>query len=94
LYLHDARSFAETFEYRQAKLLADGNRIPEKLLTFGANTSDSPWRSNPGHAYEELRKAHLAANEDERTVEQLDPGGKIRAAIQAETSANRPEQHH
>lgn len=36
------------------------------------------------HAYPGLRKAHLATNEDEKTVEQLDPGGKIRAEIQGE----------
>jgi hypothetical protein len=34
-------------------------------------------------AYQELRKAHVGANEDEKTVEQLDPGGKIRHAIEA-----------
>ncbi len=33
-------------------------------------------------AYKELRKAHTGADEDERTVESLDPGGKIRASIQ------------
>jgi len=33
-------------------------------------------------AYQELRKAHTGANEDEKTVDQLDPGGKIRAAIE------------
>jgi hypothetical protein len=32
-------------------------------------------------AYQELRKAHVGANEDEKTVEILDPGGKIRAAL-------------
>ncbi len=30
-------------------------------------------------AYQELRKAHVGANEDERTVEALDPDGKLRA---------------
>ncbi len=30
-------------------------------------------------AYKELRKAHTGANEDERTVEQLDPDGQLRA---------------
>ena len=30
-------------------------------------------------AYQELRKAHTGANEDEKTVEALDPGGKLRA---------------
>ena len=29
--------------------------------------------------YQELRKAHVGANEDEHTVEALDPGGKLRA---------------
>ena len=29
--------------------------------------------------YQELRKAHVLANEDEHTVEALDPGGKLRA---------------
>jgi hypothetical protein len=33
-------------------------------------------------AYKELRKAHTGANEDENTVETLDPGGKMRAAMQ------------
>ena len=32
-------------------------------------------------AYQQLRQEHVATNEDEKTVEQLDPGGKIRAAI-------------
>jgi hypothetical protein len=36
------------------------------------------------HAYQELRKTHLAADEDEQTVEQLDPGAKIRAEIKGE----------
>lgn len=36
------------------------------------------------NAYQQLRIAHLAANkdEDERTLEELDPGGKIRAEIE------------
>jgi hypothetical protein len=34
------------------------------------------------NAYQQLRKAHLAANEDERTLEELDRGGKIRAEIE------------
>ena len=34
------------------------------------------------NAYQKLRKAHLAANEDERTLEELDPDGKIRAEIE------------
>ena len=32
-----------------------------------------------GDAYHELRKAHAAAGDDERTVEALDPGGLMRA---------------
>ena len=31
-------------------------------------------------AYHELRKAHAAAGDDERTVEALDPGGVLRAS--------------
>ena len=34
-------------------------------------------------AYHELRKAHTGANEDEKTVEALDPGGALRAANEA-----------
>jgi len=34
------------------------------------------------NVYQELRKAHLAANGDERILEELDPGGKIRAEIE------------
>lgn len=34
-------------------------------------------------AYHELRKAHTGANEDEKTVEALDPGGVLRAANEA-----------
>ena len=34
------------------------------------------------NVYQQLRKAHLAANDDERTLEELDPGGKIRAEIE------------
>ena len=34
------------------------------------------------NAYQELRKAHLGAHGDERTLEELDPGGKIRAEIE------------
>jgi hypothetical protein len=34
------------------------------------------------NAYQQLRKAHLAANEDERTLEELDPGGRIRAEVE------------
>ena len=39
-------------------------------------------------AYQELRKAHTGANEDEHTVEALDPGGKLRAGNEAAASAN------
>ena len=38
-------------------------------------------------AYAELRKAHAAANEDEATIEAMDPGGKIRAEISAKSGA-------
>ena len=34
------------------------------------------------NAYQQLRNAHLAANQDQRTLEALDPGGKIRAEIE------------
>jgi hypothetical protein len=34
------------------------------------------------NAYQQLRKAHLGARGDERTWEELDPGGKIRAEIE------------
>jgi hypothetical protein len=34
------------------------------------------------NAYQQLRDAHLAANGDERTLEELDPGGKIRTEIE------------
>ena len=37
------------------------------------------------NAYQQLRKAHLAANQDEQTVEELDPGGKIRAEIERDS---------
>ena len=33
-------------------------------------------------AYKDLRMAHMGTNEDEATVEMLDPGGKIRVAMQ------------
>ena len=33
-------------------------------------------------AYQQLRKAHLAESGDERILEELDPGGKIRAEIE------------
>jgi hypothetical protein len=34
------------------------------------------------NAYQQLRKAHLAVNEDESTLEALDPGAKIRTEIE------------
>jgi Domain of unknown function (DUF4337) len=34
------------------------------------------------NAYQQLRKAHLAAKGDERILEEVDPGGKIRAEIE------------
>ena len=37
--------------------------------------------------YQDLRKAHTGTNEDERTVEALDPGGKLRAQNEAAASA-------
>ena len=39
-------------------------------------------------AYQDLRKAHTGANEDEKTVEALDPGGKLRAENEAATPAS------
>ena len=49
-------------------------------------------------AYHELRKAHAAGGDDERTVEALDPGGALRASKpeegKAETGAeNKPKEH-
>lgn len=38
-------------------------------------------------AYQNLRKAHTGANEDEKTVDQLDPGGKIRTALDEKMKA-------
>ena len=38
-------------------------------------------------AYAELRKQHTGANEDEVTIETLDPGGKIRAELAPKESA-------
>ncbi len=43
-------------------------------------------------AYQELRKAHVGTNEDERTVEALDPDGKLRAE-NAPTSAVSGSEH-
>jgi hypothetical protein len=34
-------------------------------------------------AYQELRKAHIGAAEDEKVIERLDPDGKIRAELQS-----------
>jgi hypothetical protein len=34
------------------------------------------------NAYQQVRKSHLGASGDERTLEELDPGGKIRAEIE------------
>jgi len=39
------------------------------------------------HAYQDLRKAHTGANEDEKTVDQLDPGGKLRTALDEKMKA-------
>jgi hypothetical protein len=49
-----------------------------------------------GEAYKDLRKAHVGANEDEKTVEILDPGGKIRAALAGgeEHTAPAPGEKH
>ena len=43
--------------------------------------------SHAEEAFQELRKAHVAANDDEKAVDQLDPGGVIRAAIEAKIHA-------
>ena len=43
-------------------------------------------------SYAELRKAHVGANEDERTVEALDPGAKLRGG--AAEAATGPAEHH
>ena len=37
------------------------------------------------NAYQQLRKAHLGAHGDERTLEEIDPGGKIRAEIERDS---------
>ena len=42
-------------------------------------------------AYHALRKAHTGANEDEKTVEALDPGGTLRAANEAASPASKGE---
>ena len=44
-------------------------------------------------AYQNLRKAHSGANEDEKTVDQLDPGGKIRAALEEKMKAANAAKH-
>jgi len=44
-----------------------------------------------GEACQELRKAHVGANEDEKTVDQLDPGGKISASLEAAEEHATPE---
>lgn len=38
-------------------------------------------------AFADLRKAHVGANQDEKVIEDLDPGGKIRAGIEARSKA-------
>ena len=43
---------------------------------------------NGEEKYQELRKAHTGANEDEKTVEALDPGGKLRAENEAAAPAS------
>jgi hypothetical protein len=44
-------------------------------------------------AYKELRKAHTGANEDEATVEALDPGGKIRMELAPHDEAHAEKKH-
>jgi len=53
-----------------------------KTRSAVSRTSDTVQQAE--HAYQELRKTHLAADEDEQTIEQLDPGAKIRAEIKGE----------
>jgi hypothetical protein len=43
------------------------------------------------HAYEALRQAHIGVNQDEQTIERLDPGGMIRAAIKGRRGQPAPE---
>jgi len=46
-------------------------------------------------AYQELRKAHAVSNDDELTVEALDPGGVMRAENESAKSGEKSgEQHH
>jgi hypothetical protein len=42
-------------------------------------------------AYNSLRKSHTGTNEDELTVEALDPGGKIRGEANATEPEEKPE---
>ncbi|HEY3901231.1 MAG TPA: DUF4337 family protein [Chthoniobacter sp.] len=51
------------------------------MHTRGTVRAASDQVEHAEEAYQDLRKAHVGANEDEKTVETLDPGGKIRAAI-------------
>jgi len=44
--------------------------------------------------YKELQKLHFAANKDDHTVEQLDPGAKIRPEIQTEGQKATDESDH
>ena len=41
-------------------------------------------------AYQDLRKAHVGANEDEKAIDRLDPDGKIRAAVEARVKIHPP----
>lgn len=51
--------------------------------TSGAAESVLVKVAKSDEAYHELRKQHSGANEDEQTVDQLDPGGRLRAQILA-----------
>jgi hypothetical protein len=44
-------------------------------------------------AFQDLRKGHVGANEDEQVIERLDPDGKMRAAIAERAKAHSPEPH-
>jgi hypothetical protein len=59
--------------------LATGKSDMKRLLTGGDTRA---------------AKAHLAANEDEKTVGQLDSRGKIRAEIQGEGQKGSEESRH
>jgi hypothetical protein len=61
------------------------------LHTRGAVGESAAKVEHTGEAYQELRKAHVGANEDEKTVDQLDPGGKIRASLEAAEEHGKPE---